>query len=290
MTDFSNSVLGVSGASGNLGRAVIANLEARGARRIVAITRDPAKLAELEGVEVRSGDFAKPETLATAFAGIDRLLLISTETVGARISQHINAIDAAERAGVSHILYTSITAPYPHARHGVQNDHFWTEARLFQTKGDWTSLRNNIYADFVVWEAAKTIEAGKLIHAAGNGRRAIVFRDDAAAAAAGALLSATGREIVDVSGPDALSYADIAALLAQIGGKPVEAVDVPHEAQLQGLLGAGLPPPVAEAFAGFDVAVKAGRLAVTGDGVQRFAGREPASLEAALRRALGKSA
>ena len=114
MTDFSNSVLGVTGASGYVGRAVIASLKARGASRIVAITRDPAKIADIEGVEVRAGDFAKPETLEAAFKGIDRLLLISTSDVGIRLPHQIAAIDAAERAGVGHILYTSITSPYPH--------------------------------------------------------------------------------------------------------------------------------------------------------------------------------
>lgn len=286
MADFSNAVLGVTGASGYVGRAVIAGLKARGARKIVAITRDPSRIADIEGVEARAGDFYAPDGLAAAFAGVDRLLLISTSNVGERLPHQVAAVDAAERAGVSHILYTSITAPYPHPRHAVQNDHFWTEARMFQTKGGWTALRDNIYADFIVWEATKTLEAGKILHAAGDGRRALVFRDDIAAAAAGALLTAEGREIVDVSGPQALSYADIAAILSQVGGKPVEAVGVSHEEQLAGMKAAGLPPVVAEAFAGFDVAVRQGKLAVLGDGVQRFAGREPLSVEAALRAAL----
>lgn len=286
MPDFSNAVLGVTGASGYVGQAVVANLKARGAKKIVAITRDPAKLAGLVGVEVRTGDFSKPETLDAAFKGIDRLLIVSTDAIGARIPQQVAAIDAAERAGVSHLLYTSITSPYPHDLHAVSNEHFWTEARLSQFKGGWTALRDNIYADFVVWEAAKTLETGKIFHAAGDGKRAIVFRDDIAAAAAGALLTAEGREIVDVSGPQALSYADIAALVARIGGKPVEAVEISAEAQLDGMAKGGLPPALAEAFAGFDVAVKRGALAVVGDGVQRFAGREPLSVEKALSKAL----
>ena len=288
MADFSNSVLGVAGAGGYVGQAVIANLKARGAKRIVAVTRDPGKVMFPEGVEVRQGDFYKPESLATAFKGIDRLLLISTSNIGERLPHQVAAVDAAERAGVGHILYTSITAPYPHPTHGVSNDHFWTEARLFQTKGGWTSLRDNIYADFIVWEAQKTLDAGKIFHAAGDGKRAIIFRDDIAAAAAGALLTAEGREVVNVSGPVALSHADIAALLSRIGGKPVEAVDVGHEAQVDGMLKAGLPKGLAEALAGFDVAEKTGALAVVGDGVQRFAGREPLSLEAALTAALKK--
>jgi NAD(P)H dehydrogenase (quinone) len=265
---------------------VIANLKARGAKKIVAITRDPAKLTDVQGIEVRAGDFSQPDGLAAAFAGIDRLLLISSDALGVRREQQVRAVELAEQAGVSHILYTSITAPYPHPKHAVQNDHFWTEARLFQTRGGWTSLRDNIYADFIVWEAQKTLEAGKLFHAGGDGKRAIIFRDDIAAAAAGALLTATGREVVDVSGPEALSYADIAAILSRVGGKTVEAVNVPHEAQVEGMLKGGLPPFVADAFAGFDVAVKQGKLAVIGDGVQRFASREPLSLEAALTAAL----
>jgi NAD(P)H dehydrogenase (quinone) len=289
MADFSGTVLGVTGASGYVGSAVIANLKARGAKRIVAITRDPGKLSDLDGVEVRAGDFYKPETLGPAFAGIDRLLMISAAVVGERLPHQIAAVEAAERAGVSHILYTSLTSPYPHPTHAVQNDHFWTEARLFQTPGGWTSLRDNLYADYVVWQAAQTLETGKLFHAAGDGKRALVFRDDVAATAAGALLTAEGREIVDVSGPEALSYAEIAALLSKVGGRPVEAVDVGYEAQLEGMLQGGLPRPVAEAFAGFDVAVKRGALAVTGDGVQRFAGRAPQYLEAALRASLARN-
>jgi NAD(P)H dehydrogenase (quinone) len=286
VADFSNSVLGVSGASGYVGRAAISNLKTRGAKKIVALTRDPGKLADIEGVEVRAADFYKPETLEAAFAGIDRLLLISTSNVGERLPHQVAAVDAADRAGVDHILYTSITSPYPHPTHAVANDHFWTEARLFQTKGGWTALRDNLYADFVLWDAQKTLEAGKLFHAAGDGRRAIVFRDDIAAAAAGALLTAEGREVVDVSGPDALSYADIAALLSRIGGRPVEAIDVGHDGQVAGMTGAGLPAPLAEAFAGFDVAARTGALAIVGNGVQRFAGREPLSLETALTKAL----
>ncbi|RYE08715.1 MAG: NAD-dependent epimerase/dehydratase family protein [Hyphomicrobiales bacterium] len=287
MTDFSNSVLGVTGANGYVGRAVIAQLKARGAKRVVGITRDPSKLADVEGIEVRHGDFSNPASLDVAFSGVDRLLIISTDNVGGRIDQQQAAIDAAERAGVSHLIYTSITAPYPHAQHAVSNDHFWTEARLFRFKGGWTSLRDNIYADFIVWDAAKTLESGKIFHAAGDGKRAVVFRDDIAATAAGALLTATGQEIVDVSGPEPLSYADIAATLSRLGGKPVEAIDVGHEAQLDGMLKGGLPPGLAAAFAGFDVAVKRGALAIVGNGVQRFAGREPLSVADALRKALG---
>lgn len=286
MADFSGSVLGVTGASGALARTVIGYLKSRGAKKIVAVTRDRGKIADIEGVEARAGDFSKPETLDSAFQGVERLLIISATDLGVRIGRHVAAIDAAERAGVSHILYTSITSPYPHAAHGIQNDHFWTEARLFQSKGGWTALRDNLYADYTVWGARDTIAAGQLFHSAGDGRRAIVFRDDLAATAAGALLTASGREIVDASGPEALSYAEIADILSRVGGKPIRAVDISFDAQVDGMVKAGLPAVDAQAIAGLDVAAKRGSLAIMGDAVQRFAGREPQSLEAALRAAL----
>ncbi len=288
MADFSGAVLGVTGASGHVGRAVLGYLRQRGARNVVAVTRDPGKLADVEGVEVRQGDFDRPETLEAAFAGVERLLIISASDIGRRVPQHVAAIDAAERAGVGHLLYTSITSPYPHPTHAVQNEHFWTEARLFATKGGWTALRDNVYADLHLWDLERVTAAGKIFHATGHGGRAIVTRDDIAAAAAGALLMAEGREIVDVTGPEALTYDQVADIVSRVSGKPVTAVAVPPEAQLEGMKGAGLPDAMAEAYLGFDIAAARGALAITGDGVQRFAGREPQSLEAFLRAALGR--
>ncbi len=282
MANFSNATIGVTGAGGHLGRAVIGYLRARGAKRIVGVTRDPAKLAPVEGVEVRAGDFGDPASLAAAFEGIGRLLVISTDRIAERIDGHVAAIDAAERAGVAHVIYTSIASPYPHHAHLVFNDHFWTEARLFAFGGGWTALRDNLYGDFLVTEARRALDSGKLIHAAGNGRRALVARDDIAATAAGVLLAAEGREIVDVSGPEALSYAEIAAILSRLAGRPVEAVAVSEEAQIAALVAAGVPQAMAGAIAGFDAAAARGLLAIRGDGVRRFAGREPKSIEAIL--------
>ena len=78
---------------------------------------------------------------------------------------------------MGHLLYTSITSPYPHPKHAVQNEHFWTEARLFATKGGWTALRDNVYADLHLWDLERVTAAGKIFHATGNGGRAIVTRE-----------------------------------------------------------------------------------------------------------------
>src|SRR5690606_33863773 len=111
MADFSDSTIGVTGASGHLGRAVIGYLKARGARQVVGITRTPGKLADIAGIEARTGDFGDAAGLAQAFAGIDRLLVISADRIGERLAGQVAAIDAAERAGVGHVAYTSIAAP-----------------------------------------------------------------------------------------------------------------------------------------------------------------------------------
>lgn len=125
----SDSTLLVTGASGHLGRQVIEALLAVGAGKVIGTTRDPAKLADLaaKGAEIRHADFDAPETLASAFAGADRMLLISTDAVGAdgkRIAQHRAAVKAALAAGVKHIVYLSAPAPYPTPEPSLIGDHY----------------------------------------------------------------------------------------------------------------------------------------------------------------------
>ncbi len=258
-------------------------LQARGARHIVAVTRDPSKLADLEGVDVRQGDFSDPASLDIAFKGIERLLVISTDDIavpGGRIRQHVAAIDAAERAGASYVAYTSITSPHPSDTALVSNDHFWTEARMMQLKTDWTLLRNNIYIDYL--DIPRITTSGQLVNAVGDGRKALVTRDDCAAAAAGALLTATGTTIEDISGPAALSQQDIASTIAKIYGTPVAVVGITGEALVAGMMQACLPEMLARTFAAFDTDAIGGAFGITSDAVARLAGRPPKSLEAFL--------
>lgn len=285
MTDFSNSTLGVTGAAGLLGRAVLAELLARGAKHVVAVTRDPVKLKDIPGIEVRPGDFSDPVSLDSAFAGVERLLVISTDALGQpglRLAQHTAAVDAAEKAGVSHVLYTSITNPYPDAKAAVANDHFWTEARILRFAGDWTMLRDNIYMDMLLQDVDRILASGQLVHAAGGGLRAYVSRADVAATAAGALLTAAGRQIVDVSGPEAVPMTAVAAAIAAAYGRPVEAVAISPAASREGMIGAGLPPALADAFLAFDTDAARGVFGITSDAVERFAGRPGQTLAAFL--------
>jgi NAD(P)H dehydrogenase (quinone) len=285
MSDYSNSTLGVTGASGHLGRAVIANLLARGATHVVAITRDPAKLNDLAArVEVRAADFNDPASLSSAFAGIDRLLVISSDDFNDRAGQHRRAVDAAEASGVKHIAYTSIASPYPDPSSMVFDSHFWTEARLSQSGMTWSILRNNLYADYLLPTAQHAIASGQLFHAAQSGRRAYVTRDDCAAAAAGALLTADGRRVFDVTGPEALSSEDLAALFASLAGRPVVAQNLPADALTAGLKQGGVPEAMAGLLTRFDTDAAKGYLGIVTNAVEELTGRPPESVASFLAR------
>jgi NAD(P)H dehydrogenase (quinone) len=283
MSDFSNSTLGVTGAAGPFGRTVVETLLARGAKKIVAITRTPDKLADLaaKGVTVRAGDFDDAKSLDTAFKGVDRLLIISTDKLGApgvRLTQHVAAVEAANRAGVKHIVYTSIPSPYPSTQAQVADDHYWTEQAIIATGADWTFLRNSLYMDLLVGQLPQLEATGQLIHAAGTGRRNVVSRADCAVTAAGALLTADGKSVENVTGQEAMSLDDIAATIAKSTGKPVTAVAIPGSALIKGMVEHGLPENLAVTLSAFDTDTARGYFALTGDAVERFAGKKPTTL------------
>jgi NAD(P)H dehydrogenase (quinone) len=274
---FLNATLGVTGASGLLGRRVIELLLEAGGRHVVALTRSPEKLADLaaRGVDVREASFDAPAALPAAFAGIERLLLVSTDALETRRAQQTAAVDAAVAAGVAHLAYTSVTSPYPDAAALVPDSHYWTEVRIAASGLDFSILRNNQYTDYLVPGAQHAIATGTLAHAAGGGRRAFVTREDCAAAAAGALLGAEGRRVYDISGPAALSNDDLAALYSHLFGRAVAAKSVPAEAYFAGLEAAGMPPAMAGVLTRFDTDTARGYLGIATNHVRELTGREP---------------
>jgi NAD(P)H dehydrogenase (quinone) len=292
MTKFSNAVLGVTGASGHLGQRTIQLLLDGGAQHIIALTRRPEKLSGLagRGIEVRQASFDDPAGLPAAFAGIERLLLVSTDALETRTAQQTAAVDAAVAAGVSHLLYTSVTSPYPDAAAMVPNSHFWTEIRIAASGRDFSILRNNQYTDYLIPGAQHAIATGTLVHAGGGGRRAYVTREDCAAAAAGALLGATGKRIFDISGPEAVSGDDLAALCSRLSGKPVAAQAVPGGSLVAGLEAAGVPAEMAAVLARFDTDAAKGYLGIVTSHVEELTGHASQSVAeflAANRSALG---
>ncbi|MBZ9935050.1 NAD(P)H-binding protein [Mesorhizobium sp. BR1-1-16] len=279
----SDSTLLVTGASGHLGRQVIEALLAAKAGKVIGTTRDPAKLADLaaKGADIRHADFDKPETLAAAFAGADRMLLISTDAVGAdgrRIAQQRAAVKAAVAAGVKHIVYLSAPAPYPTPEPSLIGDHYWTEQAIAASGADFTFLRDHLYTDLLLYSLPHAIETGTLYTATGTGGRSYVTREDCAHTATAVLAKATGKSALDVTGPAPLTQDEIAALASEISGKPVKHVAVPAEGLRQGLTAAGLPAGLVEGLVAFDVAAAEGFHAITTSVVKDWTGREPQSV------------
>jgi NAD(P)H dehydrogenase (quinone) len=273
----------VTGAGGHLGRRVVELLLEAGAGRVIAATRDPDRLGDLarRGVDVRKADFDDPASLASAFAGADRLLLISTNALGApglRLGQHRNAVAAAEKAGVGHVVYTSAPCPYPTPQSSLIDDHFWTEEALFASGLNWTILRDNIYAEIALLGLQHAVASGQLFTAAGTGGRNYVTREDCARTAAAALAAAEGRQILDVNGPGPVTQDELAAMASELAGRTITHVSLSPEALREGLLKAGLPPIMADGLVAFDVDASMGRHAITAPTVKALTGREPTPL------------
>lgn len=284
MTSSHTPKLLVTGASGHLGRRVIELLLEAKAGHIIAATRSPEKLADLtgRGVEVRRADFDEPASLATAFAGVDRLLLISTDVVGEpgrRLAQHRAAVAGAVQAGVKHMVYTSLTRPEPGTPITLAGDHYGTEQALAQSPLDWTILRNNVYTDVLLMSLPQAVAMGQLIAAAGDGGIGYVTREDCARAAAAALASPTaGRITLDITGPEVITYAELARLTSEISGRAVSYVNVAPEAMQNILVGAGVPPAYAEALVSFQTATALGFLDLATNAVVELTGTSPQSV------------
>lgn len=242
----------VTAASGQLGRLVIeALLESVPASRIVAGVRDTngdaAQAFAAKGVEVRAADYADPASLKAAFAGIDRLLLISSNAIGARIAQHRNAIEAARQAGVSLVAYTSIlhadTTPL-----ALAGEHKQTEAALRESGVPFALLRNGWYTENYAASIPPALAHGVFLGSAGEGRIASAARADYARAAAAVLTSSEDQagRIYELAGDDAYTLKQFAETIASLSGKAVAYQNLPETEFKAALIGAGLP----EGFAG----------------------------------------
>jgi len=275
----------VTGAAGNLGRRVVELLLEAKVGPIIATTRAPEKLAELakRGVEVRHADFNEPKSLAQAFAGAGRLLLISTGDLfpeGQRLRQHRAAVQAAVDAGVQHVVYTSAPAPRPTPAGSLINDHFWTEQALAASPLEWTVLRHHLYTEFLLGTLGTALKFGQLTSSVGNGGTNYVTREDCARADAAALASEwSGRRILDVTGPAPITQDELARLASTLSGKPLRHVAVSRAAHSKILEGAGLPAFLIDALLNFNQAGAEGYHAISTPTVQQLTGKAPTSVE-----------
>jgi NAD(P)H dehydrogenase (quinone) len=279
--------IGVSGASGQLGQGVLRELAARPKdHEVVAISRTPERAGS--GSEGRFGDYDQPETLARAYAGLDRLLIIPTsdQRPGRRGEQNVTAITAAIQAGVAHIVFMSAAGTREQEEPNIGASYWVGEQTLIKQAPRWTILRMNYYAEALAREVASSVGQGALT-GVGENRVAFVARDDVAAAAAG-ILTGEGHSgaVYTATGPKAYTGAERAALISKVIGKPLGFVAVPPEALRAGMTNAGLPENMINSWVSIQTDFVAGAFdIVTGD-VERLAGRAPKSLHEALSAAL----
>lgn len=281
----------VTGAGGHVSRRTAELLLDRvEPSRVVLVSRRPEALADLaaRGASTRHGDFDDPASLPQAFAGGERLLLVSTDALGRRVAQHGNAIDAARAAGVRAVAYTSLPDPSADNPAAVAPDHRQTESLLQASGLAWTLLRNALYSEFRIPEAQAALASGTFRHNQGAGRTAYVSREDCAAVAAAWL--AAGAEhagrTYDVTGPELLGADDLARTYAAAGGSPVTATDLDDDAFSAGLLAVGLPAEVAALLASFGTAIRGGHLDRRSTTVQDLTGRPPRTVLEVLAGAL----
>lgn len=282
--------MGVTGATGQLGRLVVQRLlETCPATDIVAIVRDASKAADLagEGVEVRVANYDDRASLDAAVAGLDRLLLISSNEVGRRAPQHQNVIDAAKAVGVKHLVYTS--APKATTSSLIlAPEHKATEEYLASSGLAYTVLRNNWYSENYAETIRNAGATGELVTAAGAGRVASAPRTDFAAGAA-AVLTGEGHEgkVYELGGDHAWDFHELAAAIAEVAGVSCTCKMVAPEELIAVMTQAGVDEGTAGFVAALDANIAEGALAETTGDLSALLGRPTTPLKETVKEVLG---
>ena len=281
----------VTGATGQLGKLVVEGLlKTVPAAQIVAAARDPQKAQNFaaKGIEVRQADYARPESLSAAFAGAEKVLLISSSEVGQRVAQHQAVIDAARTAGVKLLVYTSILNA-DSSNLLLSQEHKATEAYLRASGVPFTLLRNGWYTENHTGSLATAVEHGAILGAAEEGRFATATRKDYAAAAV-AVLTGRGHEnkVYELGGDEPYTLAELATEVARQAGKPVTYKNLPQAEYAKALTGFGLPEGLAGAIADADAGASRGELDTRSHDLSKLIGRPTTSLQQAVTVALAR--
>ena len=280
----------VTGASGQLGSAVLDNLlERLPAEQVGASVRDPQKLTGLQqrGVRVRRGDYTDPAGLADAFEGATAVLIVSADSSGDEaVRQHRAAVDAAAGAGVKRILYTSHMGADPASPFPPMPDHAATEDALRAAGVAFTSLRNGFYASTVPLLLRHALATGEL-RVPADGPVAWTAHADLASAAARILVDGGFDGLTPpLTGSEAVDMVRVAEIASRLTGRPIRRVVVSDEEYREGLLAAGLPAPAADMLVGLFAASRLGAFGPADPALAELLGRPPITIEAYLRTSL----
>jgi NAD(P)H dehydrogenase (quinone) len=278
----------VTGATGELGVLVIDALLEREieAAAIVAVVRNTAKAAGLleRGVIVREGDYNKPETLASALAGVDTLMFISGSEVGQRVRQHGDVLEAAKAAGVKRIAYTSVLRADT-SNLALAPEHKATEALIRESGIPFTLLRNGWYIENYTGQLGQYLQAGAVIGAADDARIAAATRSDFAEAAA-VVLTGEGHEgAVYELGGTPFTMVEFASAVSEVTGRSIGYRNVTLDEYQQGLLAAGLDEGTAGFLTALEANTAAGDLDTESEDLAKLIGRPSTPLAEAVRAA-----
>jgi len=285
----------VTGATGQLGRLIVEQLLARlPSSRVGVSVRDPGKAADLgaRGVRVRHGDFSNAASLQSAFEGATQVLLVSSNaraTGGDTLAQHRTAIAAARAAGAERVVYTSHMGVSDRSAFAPMHDHHATEAMLQESGMSWVALRNGFYAASSLALLGNAVQTGTL-EAPADGKVSWTAHADLAEAAALLLTQAGGEDgpTAPLTASCALDLSDIAALLAELTGRPVQRRVVEDEVLAAQLAARGLPARAAATVLGLYRASREGEFAAVDPTLGRLLGRAPTSLRALLEAKLAR--
>jgi NAD(P)H dehydrogenase (quinone) len=278
--------IAVTGATGQLGRLVIAELKSKvGSQDLVALVRNPEKATDL-GTEVREFDYSKPDSLAAGLEGIDRLLLISGSEIGKRFEQHSNVIAAAKKAGVRWIVYTSLL----HADNStisLAGEHVATEQALRESGIPYTLLRNGWYTENHVNSIPGALGAGAYVGSAGEGKISAATRQDFAEAAAVVILDEKHiGKTYELAGDEAYTLSEFAAEINKHSGKNIPYSDLPETEYANILKSVGLPDGLAAAIASWDTSITKGDLYDDSKQLSALIGRPTTPMEVTVQEAL----
>lgn len=285
----------VTGVTGHLGRIVLEKLLAKvPASNVKVLVRDAAKGEPFKqlGVEVAIGSYDDKTSLVTAFKDVDKLYFVSGSDVVNRGQQHENVVNAAIEAKVGHVVYTSFqrnnettTSPI----YFVGATHLLAE-RLLQASGlKYTILKHGLYTEMIpIFIGDKVLETGVIFLPAGEGKTAFILRSDLADAGV-VVLTEPGHEnrSYELTGPEAVSYADIAAKLSAVAGKTVTYVSPAPEVFSAELTKAGVPAEYVGLFASFAGAAKEGEFANVSADFEKLTGRKGGSVGDHLKQVYG---
>ncbi|WP_298733063.1 SDR family oxidoreductase [uncultured Chitinophaga sp.] len=283
----------VTCATGHLGQATLNFLVKKvPAGSVAALVRDLSKGESLKslGVSLRPGDYNDPASLATAFKGVETLLLISSGSMENRLQQHINAIDAARANGVKHIIYTGVLKSKPDSKFTAGIDHYHTEEYLKKSGLSYTVFRNTYYTEVLPVFMGNALTTGQWYYAAGEAKANFASRTDMAEALANVLAEPAKHvnKIYEITGNKAHALSEIAAIVSGITGKQLNYIPVSLEELEAGMKKAGIPEHYISVMAGVAGSLGAGEFDAEDPALEQLLGRKPEEIGVTLGKVLAE--